>query len=373
MALRGLRYAGLVACGLWAGLAPARAVSFDLTEIAGDTLSAEQSAAFGTAAAAWSAVLTDPVAVRIGVGFRDLGTGAGGAAVLGATGATLGTVSYAALRAGLAADATSGLDGAAVASLPAVGPSDSAIVTFAQARAIGFAAGTPSDGSIEFTSRPSIAFAATRLELTSSNYDLIGVAEHEIGHLLGFQSSLDLATTSRSVLDLFRYAGPGMPGFTAGQAAYFSVDGGRTSLGGFSTGGSGEYQASHWLQGTGALLDPAVVAGVARDVTGRDTQALDAVGWDVAVPEPASGAVLLAGLGVLGAWRMRPGQRTIQAMMAPRAEKAPRMMTARAAPPCRVGPSTVRSMLSLDLGVGMVGGIGRLRGCAGAMAERAVA
>ncbi len=371
MPARVLRSVAIVACAVWASLAPAQAVSFDLTEIAGDTLSAEQSAAFVTAAAAWSAVLTDPVAVRIGIGFRDLGSGAGGATVLGATAAAFGTVSYAELKSGLAADATSAADWSAVASLPVTAPSASIVLTFAQARAIGFAAATASDGSIEFTSRPSISFAATRLELTASRYDLIGVAEHEIGHLLGFQSSLDLGTTSRSALDLFRYAGPGAPGFTAGQAAYFSLDGGGTNLGGFSVGGSGQYQASHWLQGTGALLDPAVVAGVERDITGRDTLALDVVGWDVAVAEPASGATLLAGLGVLGLWRL--GQRTSQARMAPMAENAPRMMTARAAPPCRVGPSTARSMLSLDLGVGMVGGIGELRGYAGAVAGAAVA
>lgn len=368
MTARAFVYSGIVVCGVLAGLAPARAVSFDLTAIAGDTLSAAQSAAFATAASAWSLVLTDPVTVRIDIGFRDLGTGTGGAAVLGATGAAFGTVPYVDLVNGLTADASSAADRMAAAHLPATAPSNRVTLTFAQARAVDFAAATTSDGSIEFTSNPKITFAATRPELTSSNYDLIGVAEHEIGHLLGFQSALDLGTTSRTALDLFRYASVGAPGFTAGQAAYFSTDGGGVSLGGFSVGGSGQYQASHWLQGTGGLMDPAVRIGVATNITGRDVLALDVVGWDVAVAEPASGAILLAGLGVLGLWRMRWNQRTIQAMSAPRAEKAPRMMTARAAPPCRVGPRTARSMLSLDLGVGIVGGIGELRNDRGAVA-----
>lgn len=362
MAARAFVRFGIVACGVLAGLAPARAVSFDLTAIANDTLTAEQSAAFVTAASAWSLVLTDPVTVRIGIGFRDLGTETGGAAVLGATGAAFGTVPYSDFAAGLTADASSAADRVAVAHLPATAPSDRVVLTFAQARAVGFAAAIASDGTIEFTSNPKIAFAATRTALTSVNYDLIGVAEHEIGHLLGFQSALDFGTTSRTALDLFRYADVGAPGFTAGQAAYFSTDAGVGSLGGFSVGGSGQYQASHWMQGTGGLMDPAVARGVATNITGRDVLALDVIGWDVAVAEPASGAVLLAGLGVLGLWRMRWDQRTSQAMIAPRAEKAARMMTARAAPPCKVGPSTVRSMLSLDLGVGMVGGIGTLRG-----------
>jgi len=49
-------------------------VSFNFTTIGGDTLTGAQSAAFATAAAAWSAALTDPVQVQVGIGFRDLRT-----------------------------------------------------------------------------------------------------------------------------------------------------------------------------------------------------------------------------------------------------------------------------------------------------------
>jgi hypothetical protein len=54
-------------------------------------------------------------------------------------------------------------------------------------------------------------------------------------------------------------------------------------------------------------MDPAIYDGFEKDITPRDALALDAVGWDVAVTEPASGAVLLAALAVLGLWRGRPG------------------------------------------------------------------
>ncbi len=310
MAARALVRIGVVLGGLLATLGSAEAVSFTLTEIAGDTLTNAEALAFTAAAAAWSAVLSDPVAVNIGIGFRDLGLGlgAGGGAVLGATQADFGTVAYGAYAAGLAADASSALDRAAVAQLPAAGPSGRITLTTAEARALGFGAGVASDGTIEFTSNAAVTFATTRTDLASGRYDLIGVAAHEIGHLLGFESALDLGSATRTGLDVFRYAGLGAPGFTAGQAAYFSVDGGATNLGNFSPGGSGQYQASHWLQGTGGLLDPAIYAGVAKDITPRDVLALDAVGWDVAVGEPGSGAVLLAGLGVLGVWRIGLGR-----------------------------------------------------------------
>ncbi len=308
MAARALVWIGVVVGGL-ATPGPAEAVSFSFTEIAGDTLTDAQASAFAAAAAGWSSVLSDPVAVNIGIGFRDLGLGVGGGAVLGATQAGVGTVSYGAYAAGLAADARSALDRAAVASLPAAGPSSRITLTTAEARALGFGAGVASDGTIEFTSNPAVTFATTRADLASGRYDLIGVATHEIGHLLGFESALDTASATRTGLDVFRYAGLNAPGFTGSQAAYFSVDGGATNLGNFSPGGSGQYQASHWLQGTGGLMDPAVHDGVATNITPRDVLALDAVGWDVAVEEPGSRAVLLAGLGVLGVWRMRAGGR----------------------------------------------------------------
>jgi len=309
MAARALVRIGVIVGCFVATLSSAGAVSFSFSEVVGDSLTDAQAAAFATAAAAWSAVLTDPVSVAINIGFRDLGAGSAGGTVLGATSASFGTVTFAQFAAGLAADASSGLDRTAVAHLPGTPPSDRVALTTAQARAVGFGTGAGSDGTIEFTSNPKISFATTRPDLAAGRYDLIGVAEHEIGHLLGFQSSLDsgldAGSATRSALDVFRYAGLGAPGFTAGQAAYFSVDGGATSLGGFSVGGSGQYQASHWLQGTGGLMDPAVAAGVAQDITPRDVLALDAVGWDVT--EPASAAVLLAGLGALGLWRLRAG------------------------------------------------------------------
>lgn len=317
MAARALVRIGLAAGGLLATAGSAEALSFTFSQVAGDTLSGAQAQAFSAAAAAWSAVITDPVAVSIGIGFRDLGTGAGGGAVLGATQPTFGTVSYAGFSNALTADARSDVDRAAVAHLPGTAPSPRVTLTTAEARALGFSTGAVQDGAIEFSSNPQVTFATTRVDLRSGRYDLIGTAAHEIGHLLGFESALDTAQTpgaspgsaTRTALDVFRYAGLSAPGFSAGQAAYFSVDNGASSLASFSVGGSGQYQASHWLQGTGGLMDPAVLDGVAKNVTPLDVVALDTVGWDATVAEPPSRAVLLVGLGLLGLWRGRPSWR----------------------------------------------------------------
>jgi hypothetical protein len=49
-------------------------------------------------------------------------------------------------------------------------------------------------------------------------------------------------------------------------------------------------------------MRPTISAGVSYDAMPADLLAMDAIGWDVAtaVPEPASMAMLLAGLGVIG-------------------------------------------------------------------------
>jgi len=283
--------------------APAVALTFNLTQVSQDTLTSSQSAAFTTAAAAWSAVLRDPVTVNVSIGFRDLGTASNGGLILGSTGLNLQSLTYASFTALYAADRRSAADVQANANLPASVPTGQVELSSAELKALG-GTSTGSDGTIEFTSNPGVTFADTRAGLNSGTYDLIGIAEHEIGHLLGFESALDSQPSStRTVLDLFRYASAGTPSFTPGSTAYFSLDKGVTNLAGFSVGGSGQYQASHWLQGIGALMDPAVAAGVQQDITALDITALDVLGYDLAVPEPAS--LLLLAPALLGLARVR--------------------------------------------------------------------
>ena len=298
---------------LWLALAgaatvsPAAALTFNLTQIQGDTLTASEAAAFQTAAAAWSTIFTDPVAINVGIGFRDLGTSSTGGTILGETFPDFVTApSYAAFAAHYVADATSLADAQAAANLPTSVPSGTVELTSPDARALGFSTSAAPDGFIEFTSNSGIQFADTRAALDSSDYDLIGIAEHEIAHLLGFDSAIDSGGSIKTVLDLFRYGAPATPSFQAGQQAYFSLDGGTTDLASFSVGGLGQYQASHWLQGSGGLLDPAVTAGHEESITPPDVTALDVLGYDlagVAVAEPASMLLLASALLALTLWR----------------------------------------------------------------------
>ncbi len=139
-------------------------------------------------------------------------------------------VSYATLKSWLSADA-------AVASLPASytdlpDDADNFLVSSAQEKALGEFSGNSSavDGSIGFNT--------SDVNSSTTVASLEGAALQEIGHSLGWLTGYE--TPNRlTVLDLFRYGSPGSYQWTGGQAAYFSLDGGKTDLANSSA--SGDY------------------------------------------------------------------------------------------------------------------------------------
>lgn len=309
-------------------------------------MTTQQLGAFQAAADFWSSKLTDKVTV-----YMDIGFGALAPNVLGGAYSTFASTSYASIRNRLALDASSALDVSAVAHLQS-GPALSFLatqgdltsrldndastnntqmgLTTANAKAMGFTVNTSAlnpDAALIFASGYADKFVYTRTGSVPANRtDFITVAEHEIGHALGFSSGIDdivscagasnpcglLDTADRfeddwwyEPLDLFRYSGVGALDVRAGGSPYFSVDGGSTALESFSTGslqGIG-YQASHFGLGGVNLMRPVVSQGTFYDASASDLAAFDAIGWDLAVaavPEPETCAMLLAGLGAVG-------------------------------------------------------------------------
>src|SRR4029077_19821125 len=62
---------------------------------------------------------------------------------------------------------------------------------------------------------------------------LVGVIEHEFSEVMGRTSFLD-TRGEYGILDLYRYASPGVRQTGTGDPAYFSIDGGFTNLDNFN-------------------------------------------------------------------------------------------------------------------------------------------
>jgi hypothetical protein len=322
----------------------AHALNFVFTDVGTTPMTAAQLGAFQAAGNYWASKLSDPVTVYLNISFAALGPN-----ILGSTGSNFTTATYSTMRTQLTADRTSALDFSAVANLQA-GPAMSFLatqgdlssrfdndgslnntllgLTTANAKALGLSVNTNAanpDATITFATGFANTFVYTRVGgPTPGKTDFITVAEHEIGHALGFVSGVDDIdfcagpnnqcqlpnTVDRfendwwyEPLDLFRFSGAGIRDVRVGGSPYFSVDGGVTSIESFSTGsknGNG-WQASHFGPGVVNLMRPFVGTGEFYDASARDLAAFDAIGWNLsAVPEPSTWLLLVCGMVAVG-------------------------------------------------------------------------
>jgi len=295
---------------------------------------------FHAAADLWSSILRDDIMVNIDINFTALGTG-----ILGSTGSTSQGITLTNVRSALTSDAKSLSDATAVANLPSgstfsiytSNPNTGAAeldnnstannttldVNTANAKAMGVrsASDAASDGSITFSNLFTWDFDRSN-GITSGAYDFVGVAAHEIGHLLGFVSGADVVDyysgngsggpqsldpyRVSTTLDLFRFsaasetAGANIDMRADTATKYFSIDGGGTQITTYSTGvdnGDGR-QCSHWKDNLDiGIMDPTAANGEYTDITNLDVQAFDVIGWDVAMdqgdaPDTGSGSAI---------------------------------------------------------------------------------
>jgi hypothetical protein len=158
----------------------------------------------------------------------------------------------------------------------------------------------------------------------SKTLDFLSTAIHEIGHILGFQSSvdrpgwlsprnngnksaetdyiksLDARTKGATPLDLFRYSdrsklnvdknGKQPVDLSMGGNPFLSIQNGNSPVASFDTGsnpslGGSGLQASHWK--SGGIMNAVLSQGARPAVTSADLTALDAIGYDLA-PQGAS-------------------------------------------------------------------------------------
>jgi hypothetical protein len=278
---------------------------------------------FNQAAAGWSALLNDPVTVKIDVGWDDeLGSW-----TLGEASTWVAYGDYNAVRNLVAGGGEPG-DTREESLLPALPTASQFVVdlppgfafdgtTFistANYKALGGPYAGP-DGSINFSSTFPWDFDPSD-GIDEGHYDFHGVAQHEIGHILGFLSGLkdvDYALHQGSTiddvwvsgLDLFRFDTTDLDGdfdFTTtprnltpggSHSFYHGDDSILMSTGTYNGDGM---QGSHWKDNLGlGIMDPTMMAGECVEIGPNDLIAFDLLGWDV-VPEPSTLVLTLTGL-----------------------------------------------------------------------------
>ncbi len=316
--------------------------SFSININPGSGLSGNSAAlaAFNRAAGHWMSYFSDPVSININA---DLTGGFTNPSIIGQASSQILQASYSTIRNAIVADAAGDSFRSIDASLPTSGqfsallPSGYTLsgnlqLTKANAKALGFTGLDglfgANDATIQFNN--SFSFDYDNSDgVTPGMVDFETVATHEIGHALGFTSTVDNIdgasapfSVTPSTLDLFRFTNGSAP-TSAAEFSTFSRDlrpGGDVLLTDTVTGfrlstgltqGDGR-QASHWkddqISGTYiGVMDPTLPASVIEPVTTADLKALALIGWNVQVPEASTWSAIAAVAATVGAqlWRRR--------------------------------------------------------------------
>jgi hypothetical protein len=156
----------------------------------------------------------------------------------------------------------------------------------------------------------------------SGLFETTQVIQHETDEVLGVGGSgtllgSGLEDSLMGVEDIYRYSGFHTPSYTDATAAsaYFSIDGGATDIMDFNQNGQGDYAdwAKTACEGAGDHVQDwagcpfPLDAPVRLNLSSPEVIALQAIGYNLAAPEPSAWTLMIAGFGLAGAaLRRRP-------------------------------------------------------------------
>jgi hypothetical protein len=289
-------------------------------------------AAFNAAATKLDSEFSNGATVKIGVSWgsvygRTLGTGNIG----GSYDPFYTALSYSALVTDFTNRAKANPSDTVLASVAAHFPKSDPTklnkfeIPTAEAQALGLAASKLSgnSGYVGFGSSTKWDFNPAD-GVTTGYFDFEGMAAHEMAEVLGRITGLYTSTpTWATPIDAMRYAAPGVANFSYSNAAYFSIDGGKTNLGAFNVSGGGDRSDWQLVSGSKDLQNASVYSEMVLSLTAADLTFLDAMGWGAplagstsplaqpggtggvagfgdGVPEPSNWSLMLLGLGLAG-------------------------------------------------------------------------
>ena len=268
---------------------PAQALQFKFS-YAPDT-PVEVISGFYTAGDRWGSQFTDDATINIHIDYGELAS-----SVTGGTRSAMEKISYENFIDATFGDLTSASDLKALSKLNDNDNNKHIWLTRANAKALDLVDSNDDklDASIRINN--SIPWDFARDHTTSDEaFDFQTMAQHEIGHALGFVSGVDafeLLSMSAgkenledkdlqyvSPMDLYRYSEKSAAEGVDNK--FFSLDGGLTQIANFSSGEG--YQGSHWetLDTSPGIMSPTLAANGIGEISDLDRQLLDVIGWDL--------------------------------------------------------------------------------------------
>lgn len=227
-----------------------------------------------------------------------------GSSGLGSNSTWFSEVSYASLRASLAAAATTPDAQSAVNSLPTsidnpVNNNAYVYLTDPDARALGYSGAIPPSGPDGIITLNTSICNLDRTSIDPSKYDLQSVAAHEIDEVLGFGSALNglangapTPTGAIQIDDLWRFDQNSNRSFNTNVAtqAYFSIDGGKTDLAQFNQSApQAGPDFSDWASGQTPQVQDALATPGATPNLGVELIRLNVDGYTPALPGMPTG------------------------------------------------------------------------------------
>lgn len=268
--------------------------TFDST-ILNNPNSAAIQATINQAIAIYQSLFTDPISVKIL--FRYSSTTPSGATMgtaLARSTFVVYTIPWNTVKNAIVADAKTGNDASANASLPASPLSTNLEPSSANGRAIGLntppamnpdgsvATGAPYDGIVTLNSTQPFQFNRPP---SAGNYDALRSTEHEMDEILGLGSFIGISS-DLNPQDLFSWSAPGTRNLTTNGSRYFSINSGNTNIVGFNqdaSGDLGDWFSAPCPQGNPYVQNAFSCKGQASDVTASSPEGinLDVIGYDL--------------------------------------------------------------------------------------------
>lgn len=254
------------------------------------------------------AAFTNNVTVNIRIGWGEVHGGPLDPSDLGENSiAAAAGYDYATIRNALLANATSPVQIAADATLPANDVTGGGVFDIgrAEAKALGLIAPNASgtDGWAGFDSNPTDWSFAPNVKPAAGQYYFIGTAEHEITEILGRNSFLggeseNFSSNAYGTPDLFRYSAPDVRQLQPGglhSTGYFSIDHGVTNLGNWNANPNDMGDLGDWYSGYGPAGGGPGPAGndsfndfsnygVINPLTESDLTLMNVLGWNPSEP-----------------------------------------------------------------------------------------